>query len=490
MDRLAIGGGLLLSAVTLSVGTLPQIPPESSQAKLPSDIEAIYEQLIQQAQTKASSGQVDQAVADIASIPPNSKHYQEARQLQDGWSKDLLVGANRQYQQAKLTEAIAQLRAIPPGSPSFEQAKPLIETWSQQEQLLARATQSADQGNWKQAVEALNNLRNTELYNTPQIQALAQKAITNAFGSDIATARINRTEVNQPRPAAATPRVAIATPNPAPELMASAIPSEQQQLATTPRISSTQPADLQVQAVPVQSEQSAPITVATVPAPSDQPVEAVPQADSVSPLTIATVSEPSQSIQPLQPSESVDLPASTLTQTPETIRVATNPVSPIASEDVREIQTTFTSSTPPVTEIAPVNATESIAVNSPPPSTSVTSVSPSSEDPAINTPITVTPDTFSDEIPYDTPMMAATVVIPKSQTAPITPSAPSSLETRNFQPVKPADIRISPQDAEMFNQVDRLESRQPTNSSSSRIESGDTQSIPLRSVDLRYSSSL
>jgi hypothetical protein len=80
--------------------------------QLPTDMEAVYSNLLEQAQVLASREQLTQALASINGIPKNSRHYAMAQRLQEDWSRELLRQATAEFHKANVANAISMLNSI------------------------------------------------------------------------------------------------------------------------------------------------------------------------------------------------------------------------------------------------------------------------------------------------------------------------------------------------------------------------------------------
>lgn len=111
-------------------------------SRLPINIEAVYGDLLKQAQTFSDRNQLNNAINRVASIPKNSQHYEMAYQLQEDWSRELLRQATSECQQARVAKAIAMLDTIPASSQLHDRVAELRQRWSSQDKLLQKAIAS------------------------------------------------------------------------------------------------------------------------------------------------------------------------------------------------------------------------------------------------------------------------------------------------------------------------------------------------------------
>lgn len=152
--------------------------------RLPEDMEVLYEQLVTQAQSKASAAQFTQAISQISGIPKNSRHYELAYRLQQDWSQELWRQANQQYENAKLDAAQAILAKIPQSSSLHAQSMALKQRWQGQQQSLDRAIAAKRRGDWQAVIQALQTLESTPLHQSLTVQELWQQAITRLYEPD------------------------------------------------------------------------------------------------------------------------------------------------------------------------------------------------------------------------------------------------------------------------------------------------------------------
>lgn len=414
MNRWAIGSGIGLSVAALSTGVFSQLQStQPENAKLPSDIEAMYKQLVQEAQAKANNSHLDQAIADVSSIPPNSEHFATANQLRERWFKDLLQAANEQHQQANLSEAIKQLKAIPASSPEAEHVKLLIATWTQQEKQVRKASEAVDKGNWSQTIAAINELRGTDLFESPQIQALAQKAITNAFASDPATRQL-ATDASPSRLTASVPTINPVTPRqPAPSVTGSVSP-EQRELATLPSSPS--------------EASSTPVVASTLTPPvSSRQVQPEAKTVALQPRTIDSESSTSTSTAIIPANRSTDAQSITVAHIP-----------PISEETMTMSMVTEGTPSQNVqpSSLRTTQKPSPARVTTPTHQEILPSLSPAAPIAEATAPVSSTP------MPANAPTLSTEV------SPPLPPVAVAGVQS-----VKPADIQPSPQDLEMFQQV-------------------------------------
>lgn len=183
----------LASVIRNAPGLLPfRLRWSGSQPdRLPETMETAYDNLLKQAQAAVQSDRsvVDQnrlasAVAAIAGIPKNSRHYELAQKLQEDWSQELLQQAIDRCQKGDVAAALSIVNAIAPTSPQHGRAVELQAVWRGQAKVLAQATSAQTRGDWQGAIEAIESLQGTPLYNSLPVQALLQQSISSQFQPD------------------------------------------------------------------------------------------------------------------------------------------------------------------------------------------------------------------------------------------------------------------------------------------------------------------
>lgn len=157
---------------------------DRSPAKLPKNVEDLYNNLLQQAQTSASRDQFAEATTTLAGIPKNSRHYEIAQQLQADWSRELLRQATNQWQQAQVKTAISTLNAIPSTSQINDRKLELRQRWKQQAIALEQALAAKEVRNWQGAINALKALEGSPIYHSLTVQELLQQSMAKLYEPD------------------------------------------------------------------------------------------------------------------------------------------------------------------------------------------------------------------------------------------------------------------------------------------------------------------
>lgn len=156
----------------------------NSSQQLPGKMETVYHNLLAEAQAEANQDRFDAAIAKLAGIPKNSHHYEMAERLRNDWSREILRHATSHCQQARVDQAIAMLNAIPATSEFHDRASELRQRWTDQDKLFDRAVAAQKAGNWQGAIDAIQALEGTPLYNSLAVQDLLQLAMTKLYEPD------------------------------------------------------------------------------------------------------------------------------------------------------------------------------------------------------------------------------------------------------------------------------------------------------------------
>ncbi len=178
--------------------------------KAPANMEALYLERIEQAQALANQAQLPQAIAEIASIPEDSQHYEVAHQLKEDWAREVLRQAINACQQAQVKKALTLLEAIPTNSQSHAQASELQSNWKKQALVLNRAIAAQKARNWQAVLEAVHSLEGALMYQSVPVQELLQQAMINLYEPDATLLRIATADLHTP-PTPITPPEPIFT---------------------------------------------------------------------------------------------------------------------------------------------------------------------------------------------------------------------------------------------------------------------------------------
>lgn len=225
----AVPTSTLASVIRNAPGLLPfRLRWSGSQSdRLPETMETAYGNLLKQAQAAVQSDRsvVDQnrlasAVAAIAGIPKNSRHYELAQKLQEDWSQELLQQAIDRCQQGDMAAALSIINAIAPTSPQHGRAAELQAVWRGQAKVLAQATSAQNRGDWQGAIEAIESLQGTPLYNSLPVQALLQQSISSQFQPDADLMHLASASPIQPAAAASRVSTSPNAPRPQPPKLA------------------------------------------------------------------------------------------------------------------------------------------------------------------------------------------------------------------------------------------------------------------------------
>jgi len=254
-------GSVILTVALLSGSFFPVMKLlQSSEGGLPPDVEAHYSTLLQEAETQAAQNRLVEAMEAVAGIPSNSEFFDEAQQFRQTWSRDLLRLANEKYDQADLPQAINILRIVPPSSELSGQARQLSGEWAQQAKQLEAVRVAQSKGEWTQALQTLEELKNTPLYNTPSVQSMRQQLIAAAYSPGQTAASLTGNVALPPQLTAPNPQVPTPQAMEPPHLAALAVDVESALATSVPQTSTALAA-----VPPIPQPTSSPQTVASVP---------------------------------------------------------------------------------------------------------------------------------------------------------------------------------------------------------------------------------
>ena len=180
---------------------------------LPDKMEAVYGDLLAQAQALVGRNQFTQAVDLIGGIPKNSRHYGMSQQLQDDWSRELLRQATGEYEQARMDKALTMLNTIPPVSQLHDRVADLQQRWSKQNTLLQRAIALKQSGNWQGVTDNVKLLEGTPIYQSLLVQELLQQAMTQLYKPDAAMLQIAMEDLPAAQPTVAVPETLSVMPS-------------------------------------------------------------------------------------------------------------------------------------------------------------------------------------------------------------------------------------------------------------------------------------
>ena len=206
----------LQNAQHLARGTAPEALvndqwSDRRLSKLPNKIEAVYSDLLQQAQAFSDRDQLKEAINRVAGIPKNSQHYEMAHQLQEDWSRELLRQATSECQHARVAKAIGMLDMIPATSQLHDRVAELRQRWSKQDSFLQQAIAFKRTGDWQGVIDSVKALEGTPMYQSLPVQELLQKAMTQLFTPDATMLQV-ATEDLPAIPPIALPKVSAVMP--------------------------------------------------------------------------------------------------------------------------------------------------------------------------------------------------------------------------------------------------------------------------------------
>ncbi len=185
-----------------------QLQSHGQSDKLPSKMEAVYADLLNQAQAAASRDQLTVAVTTVAGIPKNSQHYELVQKLQEEWSQELVRQATNHIQQGEIAPAIALLDSIPDTSQWHDRSVELKQRWSQQAKLFNQAVAAQSAEDWPGVIDAIKSLEGSPLYNSLPVQELLQQAMIQRYEPDASLLQIAAVDA-PPMPSVALKTVKI-----------------------------------------------------------------------------------------------------------------------------------------------------------------------------------------------------------------------------------------------------------------------------------------
>ena len=146
-----------------------------------------------QAKKLAAQSRLKDAIALAGQIREDTDFYGEAQQLVAQWSEQIFQIASNKYQEGNLQEAIAIAKSVPANHPVAKQVATTIEhwqkTWQQNQTHLQTAQQKLAQHRWQEAINAAQQLSNTE-YWQKQSQPIIRRAKTEIIAAQNASQRV------------------------------------------------------------------------------------------------------------------------------------------------------------------------------------------------------------------------------------------------------------------------------------------------------------
>lgn len=182
--------------------------------QLPDKMEAVYGDLLAQAQALVGRNQLTQALDLIGGIPKNSHHHGMAQQLQEDWSRELLRQATSECEQARVDKALSMLDTISPASQLHDRVAELQQRWGRQNTLLQRAIALKQAGDWQGVTDTIKSLEGTPMYQSLLVQGLLQQAMTQLYKPDAAMLQVAMEDLPIVQPSVAPPEMISVMPNP------------------------------------------------------------------------------------------------------------------------------------------------------------------------------------------------------------------------------------------------------------------------------------
>ncbi|XGV97370.1 MAG: hypothetical protein ACAF41_32205 [Leptolyngbya sp. BL-A-14] len=182
--------------------------------RLPDKMEAVYGDLITQAQALVDRTQLTQAVDLVAGIPKNSQHYGMAQQLQEDWSRELLRQATGECQQGRVGKALSMLNTIPSNSQLHTRITELRQRWSNQDKILQTAIALKQSGDWQGVIDTIKALEGAPMYQSLLVQGLLQQAVTQLYKPNSAMLQVATEDLPTAQPAVVPPETISVTSAP------------------------------------------------------------------------------------------------------------------------------------------------------------------------------------------------------------------------------------------------------------------------------------
>lgn len=181
--------------------------------RLPDKMEAVYGDLVAQAQTLTDRKELTQAVDLIGGIPKNSRHYGMSQQLQEDWSRELLREATSECRQGRVGKALLMLNTIPSQSQLHDRITELRQRWSKQDKLLQQAIAFKQSGDWQGVIDTVKALEGAPMYQSLLVQGMLQQAMTLLYKPDTAMLQVAMEDLPTVQPAVAPPETISLAPN-------------------------------------------------------------------------------------------------------------------------------------------------------------------------------------------------------------------------------------------------------------------------------------
>lgn len=291
MSRLLLGGSAVVSIASLGVYALSQNPLASKT--IPPNREQLFQDQLNEAQALTKKNLLIDAIRNTIGVPSNSKHFKSAQVLQESLSQQILAQAKEKYRRGNIKEALTALQVIPAATTAASESQQLRQTWTTEEQQLQAIQQSASQGNWNQAMQGLEKLRSSEVFNTPPVQALLQQAIAQTGETPNS---LIATTAPTPLPVTTLSQVPTLDAVPPPPLeTATAVNVDQTLASTAERLDGSVPISPPDSPVSIPIAAPAPVSIARVlPPPPPAMVAAAPASGSSLIQTVASRSPRSE----------------------------------------------------------------------------------------------------------------------------------------------------------------------------------------------------
>ncbi|MBW4472166.1 MAG: hypothetical protein KME45_17435 [Stenomitos rutilans HA7619-LM2] len=186
---------------------------DRTRERLPDKMEAVYSDLVVQAQALVDRNQLTQAVDLVAGIPKNSQHYGMAQQLQDDWSRELLRQAASECRQGRVGKALLMLNTIPSQSQLHDRITELRQRWGNQDKLLQQAIALKQRSDWQGVIDTVKALEGAPMYQSLLVQGMLQQAMTQLYKPDAAMLQVAMEDLPTVQPAVAPPETISVSQN-------------------------------------------------------------------------------------------------------------------------------------------------------------------------------------------------------------------------------------------------------------------------------------
>jgi hypothetical protein len=158
-----------------------------------------------------------QALTHVPHVLPGSRHFAQVQNLRETLSRQIFDKAQDLYRRGEIDAAIALSRTIPFGSSVAQEAQVQRKLWLTDSTKLQSVRQALAQKNPQQAMNILESLRGSEVFNASPVQALFRQTV--ALSNPTITVAQNLQSLPLlPPPAVSVPKMVIPQSDPIPEI--------------------------------------------------------------------------------------------------------------------------------------------------------------------------------------------------------------------------------------------------------------------------------